>query len=111
MLFNEEIATFKKVTSVEAKEGLQSQSYILFIGRATCPFCNRFAPKLRAVSDANQLAICFLDSDDFNDLGIAALRQEYNVPTVPGLLVAKEGEVRVVCDSSLSEEEILNFIN
>ncbi len=41
---------------------------------------------------------------------IAALRKRYGIATVPGLLVAKNGSVKVVCDSSLDPEDIKDFI-
>lgn len=110
MAFINDISTFTKVSSDQAREGLSSEDYILFIGRASCPFCNRFAPKLRAVADHHNLSVNFLDSDDFSDSGISILREHYQVPTVPGLLVAKNGQVKVVCDSSLSEDAILSII-
>ena len=112
MLFAEAIAPFKPVSAAQAQEKLTSgDKTILFIGRASCPYCQRFAPKLNRVASANQLTVYFLNSEDAADLAaIQDLRASYNVPTVPGLLVAEEGQVRVVCDSSLSEDAILAFI-
>lgn len=101
---------FTPISAKEAGEKLQTEAnVILFIGRSTCPYCQRFEPKLTQVSKNNQLTIYFLDSDN-QDVEIQELRATYHVPTVPGLLVANEGNVRVVCDSSLSEDEIRDFM-
>lgn len=105
-------SAFTPVTSAKAKDLIASEEkVILFIGRPSCPYCRRFEPKLTAVAQREQLAIAFLNSEDMADSqGIQELRATYGVPTVPGLLVAEKGEVRVVCDSSLSEEDITAFI-
>ena len=68
-----------------------------------------FEPKLTQVAKDNQLTVHFLNSEN-QDSDTQELRTTYDVPTVPGLLVAKSGHVKVVCDSSLSEEAILDFI-
>ena len=52
----------------------------------------------------------FINSEDRASESLAAFRAKYNMPTVPGLLVARGGEVRVVCDSSQSVEQIKAFI-
>lgn len=91
-------------TLLSAKEG-----GILFIGRATCPYCNRFAPKLHKVAKEKQVPIHFLDSSQASP-ELQALRDHYQVPTVPGLLVAKADGVQVRCDSSMTEKEITAFI-
>ena len=52
----------------------------------------------------------FINSEDRANEVLAAFRAKYNMPTVPGLLVARNGEVRVVCDSSQSVEQIKAFI-
>lgn len=110
--FAEDIKDFEPVTAKEAQKRIDSgERFVLFIGRSTCPFCRRFAPKLSAVAKADHQAVAFLNSEDQNDLkGIQELRSSYSVNTVPGLLVAQNGHIKVVCDSSLSEEAIRDFI-
>lgn len=101
---------FTEITAQEAKKCLEvAEGFILFIGRPSCPYCRRFEPKLTQVAKDNQLTVYFVDSEAA-DSDIQDLRTAYNVSTVPGLLVAKAGHVKVVCDSSLSEEAILDFI-
>lgn len=101
---------FTPISVKEANAQLQTaDNFILFIGRPTCPYCRRFEPKLTQVAKDNQLTVHFLNSEN-QDSDTQELRTTYDVPTVPGLLVAKSGHVKVVCDSSLSEEAILDFI-
>lgn len=111
MSFQTYINDFTTVTVAQAKDLLTAKKGdVLFIGRGTCPFCNRFAPKLHAVAKDKGLKIYFLDSSQ-NSAELSELREHYNVLTVPGLLVAKENGVDVRCDSSMSEEEIFHFIH
>lgn len=113
MSFLEAIAPFKEVSAAVAEEKIAaSEKFILFVGRPSCPYCQRFAPKLSRVAQANEIEIHFLNSENASDLaGITEFRSRHHIPTVPGLLVADKGEVKVVCDSSLSEEAILAFID
>lgn len=110
--FSEAIQAFLPVTTSEVQTKIDNDdTVLLFVGRATCPYCRKFAPKLSQVAQENQLEIAFLNSEDTNDLeAIQAFRTRYDMPTVPALLVAKNGKVRVMCDSSLSEADILAFI-
>lgn len=110
--FADAIAAFQTVTAQEAQARIASgDKFTLFIGRSTCPYCQRFAPKLSQVAKTYGLPVAFLNSEDFSDFDhIQALRDQYGVRTVPGLLVAEAGKVKVVCDSSLSEAAIKDFI-
>ncbi|HEM4019793.1 TPA: thiol reductase thioredoxin [Streptococcus suis] len=66
------------------------------------------AQNLLAAQD-KQVTVHFLDSSQISSK-LQALRDHYQVPTVPGLLVAKSTGVQVRCDSSMTEEEIAAFI-
>ncbi|MGT2833046.1 thioredoxin fold domain-containing protein [Streptococcus halotolerans] len=105
-------SAFNPISAVAAEEAIKNQEkVILFVGRPTCPYCQRFEPKLTNVVKANNLNVHYLHSEDSSQMeSIQALRDKYGIKTVPGLLVAEKGQVRVVCDSSLSEEDILDFI-
>lgn len=103
---------FTPVTPTQAAKLLTDQEGgILFIGRDSCPYCQRFVPKLQHVAEQQGWTVHFLHSEDPATFAeTQALRQTYQVPTVPGLLVAASDGVRVRCDSSMTEEEILAFV-
>ncbi|HEL1562695.1 TPA: thiol reductase thioredoxin [Streptococcus suis] len=110
MNFQDYIQDFTSVTVEQAQNLLAAkEGTVLFIGRATCPYCNRFAPKLHKVAQDKQETVYFLDSSQVTPQ-LQALRDHYQVPTVPGLLVAKPTGVQVRCDSSMTEAEIVVFI-
>ncbi len=110
--FAEAVAAFEEISAQAAKERIDSKGkFILFVGRPTCPFCRRFAPKLAQVVQETRAKVVYLHSEDMSQIEeIAALRKRYGIATVPGLLVAKNGSVKVVCDSSLDPEDIKDFI-
>ena len=111
--FEEIVKNFHSIGVAQASERVkEAEKFILFIGRSTCPYCRRFAPKLAQVASDHQLDVFFLQGDSITDQeAIMTFRNRHNAVTVPALLVAQKGAVRVICDSSLSPDEILAFIN
>ena len=69
------------------------------LGDLHAHFVENLCQKLSEVVVSNKVEAFFLNSEDFSDAsGIESLRAKYSVRTVPGLLVAEAGEVKVVCD-------------
>ncbi|BCK44200.1 TPA: thiol reductase thioredoxin [Streptococcus suis] len=110
MNFQDYIQDFTSINVEQAQSILTAKDGdVLFIGRSTCPYCNRFAPTLHKVAQDKQVTVHFLDSSQISP-ELQTLRDHYQVPTVPGLLVAKPTGVQVRCDSSMTEAEIVVFI-
>ena len=110
MTFQKLVSDFTSITPTQASDLLATQeNHILFLGRASCPFCNRFIPKLHQVVQENNLTVYFLDTS-FVSPELQDLRERYHVPTVPGLIYAGKDEVKVRCDSSMSQVEIAEFV-
>ena len=109
--YEEDIKAFKKVLSTQADELLTNEDKaVVYIGRATCPFCRKFASKLSSLANKVDTTIYYVNSEDYLDDGISTFRNKYNIVTVPGFIVHKNGEVEVRCDSSTPENEILDML-
>ncbi|MHB9781714.1 thioredoxin domain-containing protein [Streptococcus sp. 10F2] len=112
MDFKQAVAHFKQMLTKEVEDKIASgEKLVLFIGRESCPYSRFFAPKLAQVQVEQQLEVAFLDSENLADWhDLQAFRAKYQIVTVPGLLVAENQQVAVICDSSLSPEAIAAFI-
>jgi len=108
-----DVAGFEKIDSAKARQLINSdQEAAIYIGKAVCPYCRKFVKKLRKVAEETGSHIYHIDSVDESDQeGIQAFRSEYDIPTVPGFIYTNGDTVRVICDSSMPEEEIKAFMN
>lgn len=111
MSFEQALSQFEATSAGQLASLISSgQEVIAFVGRATCPYCQRFAPKLVTAQAETGAQIYFVDSSRLDDPELQPLRAAHQIVTVPGLLVAKSGQVKVVCDSSLTVDEIKAFM-
>ena len=109
--YEEDVKLFEKVTSTQADELLSNEDLtVVYIGRATCPFCRKFAKKLSNLTNKINITIYYVDSANFSDNLINSFREKHNIVTVPGFIVSKNREIEVRCDSSISPDEILYML-
>ena len=109
--YQEDIKQFTPILSIEAKQLLTNDNLaVVYIGRETCPFCRKFAKKLSGLVPEVNTTIYYVDSNNMQDTEIDNFREQYDIITVPGFIVSKNGEVTVLCDSSMPEDEILNMV-
>lgn len=112
MTFEEIVANFIPSSVAEVTSAIASgKDMIVFLGHSSCPYCRRFAPKLAQVATDNQKEVYFVDSENAADAAeLAAFRENYQLVTVPALLVSYDQHQRAVCDSSLTPDDILAFL-
>lgn len=110
--YKEDIQSFKEITAEEGFNLLSGKDLaVIYIGRETCPYCRKFAKKLGSLTDSIDTTIYYINSADTSDNNIIDFREKYRIVTVPGFIVSKNEEIKVRCDSSTPEDEILAMIN
>ncbi|RID88421.1 thiol reductase thioredoxin [Peribacillus asahii] len=111
--YEETVASFDKINSSKAQELVNGEGEaVIYIGKAVCPYCQKFIKKLKKVADETDTHIYYVNSVEESDMeGITAFRNEYDIPTVPGFIYTNGDTVNVKCDSSMPEEEIKVFMN
>jgi putative bacteriocin transport accessory protein len=109
--FLENIKELEVTTVARAQEALDNQeTATFFIGRKTCPYCRKFATKLANVVAETNAHIFFINSEEASQLNaLQDFRSQYGIPTVPGFVHVSNGQIKVRCDSSMTEEEIKEF--
>lgn len=110
--FNQLVSDFEEITAEEAEEKLVSEEgATVFLGRPTCPYCRKFAPKLHQVSQSDQVHVYYVNSEKSGqEEQLNTFRQKYGLATVPSLVVSTKEGVKTRSDSSMSIEEITSFI-
>ena len=88
------------------------ESFILYIGRESCPDCQRFAPNLAVAIQKSDKIVYYLDNDSSEKREITEFAREMNIKTVPNLTFYKDGNNYNYLEkgSKASVEEILSFI-
>jgi predicted bacteriocin transport accessory protein len=111
--YEENVASFDKIDSAKAQELVIGEGEaVIYIGKAVCPYCQKFVKKLKNVAEETDNHIYYVNSVEESDMeGITAFRNKCDIPTVPGFIFTNGDTVNVKCDSSMSEEEIKTFMN
>lgn len=110
--YSDNVKLFRNIEAQEAIDMFENKDkVILYIGRETCPYCRKFVKKLASVAERIGEAVYYVNSNNPGDTEINSLRQKYTVNTVPGFIVKNSGNIKVKCDSSMPEEQIMDMIN
>ena len=109
--YEENIQNFTKIGAQEARQLLETEDgVVVYIGRGSCPYCQKFVEKLHQWQKEMTNTIYYIDSSNAQDSNIADFREIFDVLTVPGLLVGKCGDVAVRCDSSMDQAAFLDMM-
>lgn len=83
------------ITKQEFKAKLDSgERFVIYVGRATCPYCHKYRPHQDAVLDKLDETIFSLDTEFYkNDPDVKAIRDNLGIEYVPTIAVIENGEI------------------
>ena len=111
--YQEAMTYVKKIHLSEVQEKIDNkEDFILYIGRESCPYCQKFAPKLAVAIQKTNQTVYYLDNDSKERKDITAFAHDMNIKTVPNLSSfikgSKENYLKKGSKSSI--EEIMDFL-
>ena len=113
--YEEDTQEFIEITAEEFEEKLAAgEKAIVYLGKAACPYCRKFVPKLDNVRKEKKLTIHYLDSQNTpTDPAIQSLRDKTGVRTVPALVRIDGSDqfTNLNIDSSFSEEQLTAILD
>ena len=111
--YKEAMTYVKKIPLSEVQEKINNkEDFILFIGRESCPYCQKFAPKLAVAIQKTNQTVYYLDNDSKERKEITSFAHDMNVKTVPNLSSFKKGskETYLTKGSKSSIDEIIELL-
>ncbi len=88
------------------------ESFYLYTGRKSCPYCQEFAPKLAKAVDKTKITVYYLDSEHIDKTSWNNFKTTVGFKTIPNLTYFTNGTVydRLSNTSQASVEVIESFI-
>lgn len=111
--YEEAVSYFEKISIKEVKSKLENNDrFILYIGRETCPYCQRFVPKLAQAVYDTKIKVYYVDSDSDEKEEITKFAHLKGIKTVPSLGFYRSHKLDSLLKkgSKSSVEEIKSFL-
>lgn len=103
----------QKISIEAVEQKIQHQeSFYLYTGRESCPYCQEFAPKLAKAVDKTEITVYYLDSEHIDNTSWNNFKTTVGFKRIPNLTCFKNGTVydRLSNASQASIEVIETFI-
>lgn len=105
-----EIITVKEIN----KKISNSDQFLLYIGRKTCPYCQIFVPKLHIAAEKENTKIYYLDTENINendeiDLFLKSIQVQY-VPNLIYFNSVNDNLFLEIDSENITVKEIHDFI-
>ena len=104
----------QKISLEAVEQKIQHQeSFYLYTGRESCPYCQEFAPKLANAVDKTDTTVYYLDSEHIDKTSWNNFKTTVGFKTIPNLTYFTNGTVydRLSDASQASVEVIESFVS
>ncbi len=112
------VEIFEEIQISDIEQLQESGSaFYLYVGRESCPYCQKFVLELHRLVLQEEIRMYYLDSVDTyenSDLELREFRDQYGISTVPSLIVLKGYEK--IADFAYhvpneTEEDVIDFLH
>ena len=103
----------QKISLEAVEQKIQHQeSFYLYTGRESCPYCQEFAPKLAEAVDKTETTVYYLDSEHIDKTSWNNFKTTVGFKTIPNLTYFTNGTVYDILPkaSQASVEVVESFI-
>lgn len=112
--YQEIVENFNEISPNEISNKINNDNtFYLFIGRESCPYCRMFVPKLKQAADQNDIQIEYLNVEDKQD-NLESFAKKYNLQYVPELRFFNGSEytskIENLDSENITVEEIEGFL-
>ena len=107
------INRLQKISLEAVEQKIQHQeSFYLYTGRESCPYCQEFAPKLAEAVDKTETTVYYLDSEHIDKTSWNNFKTTVGFKTIPNLTYFTNGTVYDILPkaSQANVEVITQFI-
>ena len=111
--YQEAVRYTKAINMKEMRSKLANgDEFVVYIGRESCPYCQKFVPNLALAIQKSHQTVYYLDSDSDEKDEITAFAKEMDIQTVPNLSIYQNGDKSRYLEqgSAASLNEILSFL-
>lgn len=95
-----------------SEEDNSDKTFLIYIGRKSCPVCVELLPKIKnvlneneQVSEKQQRKIYYFDSEKYDSEKTSQIRESFGIKTVPSILVLNGSSFSVYDAKSIGAEE------
>ena len=89
-------------------KGIPNESYYLYIGRSTCPYCRVFSPVIKELSSRQKVFYLDVENFKFNEATEDLIEKTLSVESVPYIVYYSNGKItKSINDSSATIEDVL----
>ena len=107
------IKRLQKISIEAVEQKIQhKESFYLYTGRESCPYCQEFAPKLAKAVDKTETTVYYLDSEHIDKTSWNNFKTTVGFKTIPNLTYFTNGTVYDILPkaSQANVEVITQFI-
>ena len=104
----------QKISLEAVEQKIQhKESFYLYTGRESCPYCQEFAPKLAKAVDETEITVYYLDSEHIDKTSWNNFKTTVGFKTIPNLTYFTNGTAyeRLQNASQASVEVIESFVS